>query len=624
MRKRLSLALAMLLVASVLAACGETATPVPSTAAVTTTASATTLAATSATTASVATTAVSATTTASVATTATTAANATTSATSATSAATTGSGDTGLESTPAPAALPAGAKKGGTLNLAVSGTLPATLTGDGSTSDVVGNYLAMYNLLWSAGLVEYDYNNLKWHLEMAKDVKIDPTGKIYTFTLRPDLKWSDGSPITVDDFQYTFDNISKPNKSNPAQQASALGNLVTLDSYKSDTAAGTITVTFKEAFARDVAYYYLNFAPLPKKVWQGKPFFDPSNNPEIKKPTITSGPYKIESYDSNGQGVFVVNENWYRGRANFDKIILKAYSPDLVYNAIKTGQADASLTFMPPSQYNEVKGNADIKTYDYYGVQVDFRYIVYNTTKAPFNDMVLRQAIVYALDRNTLIKVAESDRAKPQYTFENQTSPYYNPDVNHYDYSLDTAKKMLATAGYTLQGSTLMGKDGQPVKFALSFATVDVPGKLLATYMQAQLKQLGIEVAVTGLDPQTYLISLVTKKFDLGTGVTGGSVFPDPDAVKFFYTKDGVYNVAGYVVPRIDEIFSLGTHELDPTKRVKLYQEAEKILNNDVPSAVLYAPVSYIAANKKVGGIAPTKGGTVDLNQNITSWYFTQ
>ncbi len=621
MRKRLSLALAMLLVASALAACGETATPVPSTAAITTTASAATTAAASATTASVATTTAASATTASVA---TTAAGATTAATSATTAAATNPGDTGLEPIPPLATLPAGAKKGGTLNLAVSGTLPATLTGDGSTSDVVGNYLAMYNLLWSAGLVEYDYVNLKWHLEMAKDVKIDDTGKVYTFTLRPDLKWSDGSPITVDDFQYTFDNISKPNKSNPAQQASALGNLVTLDSYKSDSAAGTITVTFKEAFARDVAYYYLTFAPLPKKVWQDKPFFDPSNNPEIKKPTINSGPYKIESYDSNGQGVFVANENWYRGRPNFDKIILKAYSPDLVSNAIKTGQADASLTFMPPSQYNEIKANADLKTYDYYGVQVDFRYIVYNTTKAPFNDIVLRQAIVYALDRNTLIKVAENDRAKAQYTFENQTSPYYNPDVNHYDYSLDNAKKMLAGAGYTLQGSTLMGKDGQPVKFTLSFATVDVPGKLLATYMQAQLKQLGIDVAVNGLDPQTYLISLVTKKFDLGTGTTGGSVFPDPDAVKFFYTKDGVYNVAGYVVPRIDEIFALGTHELDPAKRTKLYQEAEKILNNDVPSAVLYAPVSYIAANKKVGGIVPTKGGTVDLNQNVTEWYFTQ
>lgn len=610
MGKKLRLALIMFMVATALAACGEANTPTnaPAAGSGTTTTAAAGGVATTTTAAGVTTTAA-----------ATTITQQPTLPPKAPSAS---SSDTGLAPLPTLPALPAGAKKGGTLTLAVAGTLPPTLPAAGGTADVVGNYLAMSGLLWSRGLIDYDYNTLRWHLEMAKDLKVDDTGKVFTFTLRPDLKWSDGSPITTDDFQYTFDNISKPNPTNPTAQYALLSNLTNLASFKTDATAGTITFTFKDVFARDVAFYYLSFTPAPKETWNGKPFFDPSNNPEIKKPTVVSGPYKIESYDPNTQGVLVANPYWNLGKPNFDKIILKPFSPTLVYDALKTGQADAALTFMPASQYNEVKANTDLKTYDWYGVQDDFRYIVYNTTKAPFNDMALRQAIVYALDRNTMIKLAENGRAVPQYTFVNQNSPFFNPDLNHYDYSVAKAKSVLTGAGYTYQGSTLLGKDGQPLKFALDYANVDVAGKLIATYAQAQLKQLGMDVSVNGKDPQAYLIELLTKKYDVGTGLTGGSVFPDPDAVKFFYTKDGVFNTAGYVVPRIDEIFSLGAHELDNTKRIQLYQEAEKILNNDVPSAVFYAELYYMAANKKVGGIAPTKGGTVNLNYSIATWYF--
>lgn len=627
MRKKLSLALVILVITSALAACGDTAT---STTAPATTAAATTAAATTAAATTVAATTAAATTaaaTTAAATTAATTTSATTAAatTAAATTAATGASLTNTELEPAPdlPALPAGAKKGGTLNMAVAGTLPATLPGNGGTADVVGNFLAMQPLLWSQGLVAYDYVNLKWYLEMAKDLKIDDSGKVFTFTLRPDLKWSDGSPITVDDFQYTFDNLSKPNKENPTAQYALLGNLVTLASYKTDPTAGTVTVTFNDVFARQVAYYYLSFQPVPKKTWGGKPFFDPANNPEIKKPSVTSGPYKIESYDPNSQAVLVANENWFKGRANFDKIILKPYAPDLVSEALKTGQADATLTYMPPSQYNDVKGNANLNTYDYSGVQVDFRYIVFNTTKPPFNDQALRQAIAYSLDRNTLIKLAENGRANPQFTNVNQNSPFYNGDVNHFDYSIDTAKKLLAGAGYNFQGNTLIGKDGQPVKFSLDYDNTDIPGKLVATYTQAQLKQIGIDVAVSGKDSQAYLVELITKKYDAGTGLTGGSVFPDPDATKFFYTKDGVFNTAGYVDPRIDEIFGLGAHELDNAKRTQLYQEFQKIYTTAMPSFVLYSKVNYIAANKKVGGIVPTKGGIVALNYAPATWYFT-
>ncbi len=601
MRRKLSLALIIMVLAGLLVACGDpTATPAPAAPA-----GATTAAGGAATTAPAATTALSA------------------GKTPEPTLPPTIAAVTGVNPTPPLPALPADAKKGGTLTVAVAGTLPVNIPANSTSADTIGSFFTVRNFLWSPGLLDFNYTTLQWQLEMAKDFKVDPTGKIFTFTLRPDLKWSDGSPITPEDFQFTFENIARPNKENPAANYSRLGDTALISSYKGNNATNTVEIIMKETYARDVALYFANHMPVPKKIWEGKPYTDPANNPEIKKPSVVSGPYMIESYDPNTQGVLVKNTNWYRGSANFDKIVLKPFAANLVYEALKTGQADVTIDQMPAAQFAEVKTSADLKTYEWYGAQSEYRYIVYNTTKAPFNDKALRQGIAYSLDRTVMIKLAENNRAIPQFTFVNEVSPYFNPEVSRYEVNLDKAKKTLDDGGYKLDGANRLGKDGQPLKFVLSHSTPDVSGKLVATYVQAQLKQLGIDISVEGKDPQSFLGALVTKKYDVGTGTTGSAVFPDPDTSKFFYVKGGVFNVAGYEVPRLDEIFKLGANELDSTKRKQLYGEAQKILSEDLPSQVFYTQVPYITANKKVGGIVASKGGRIDLNWAAASWYFT-
>lgn len=535
------------------------------------------------------------------------------------------SSDPNLVALPALPALPAEAKKGGTLIVALAGTLPAVLSVVPGVQDVSGNLWAMREMLGGGlGLIEFNYSTLQYQFGTAQDLKVDATGKIFTFTLRPGLKWSDGSPLTVDDYQYTFDNINKENKENPSAQYAGLTALRQVASYKADPATNTVTVIMKETFARDIAFYNMSFWPVSRKVWEGKPFFDPAHNPELKKPTVTGGPYMVESYDANSQGVLVTNPNWYRGKANFDKIILKPVAPNLIYEIIKTGQADVSFSQMPPTQFNEVKGNPNLKVYDWYPAIVNYRYIVYNTARTPFNDKALRQAIAYAINRQDLIKLTENGRAVPQYSFVNENNPFYNPEVDRYDYSIEKARKVLVEAGYSFQGNTLLGKNGQPLKFTMSHDNADLPGKLLATYMQAQLKQIGIDMAVDGKDGTAYLNGLLTKQYEVGTGITGAILSTDPDSFKLFYTRDGVYNVAGYVSPRIDELFEQGSHELDNTKRRQIYNEVQKILTSDLPLAVFYAQLVYVAANKKVGGIIPSKSAAIYSNTAFASWYFMQ
>jgi peptide/nickel transport system substrate-binding protein len=518
--------------------------------------------------------------------------------------------------------VPANAKKGGTLTVANSGPLPTNLPANPNSTETVGAWFNLRGLLWAPGLMSFNFTSLEWQLEYAQELKVDETGKVLTFKLRPDLKWSDGSPITVDDFQFTFDSISKPNKENPALNYARLADTARVASFKSDAATGTITITLIQAFARDLALYYSIYAPTPKKVWEGKPYSDSVNNPEIKKPSVVSGPYKIDNYDPSSQGTFVANPNWHRGKPNFDTIVVKSFAANLVYDAIKTGQADISLDALPSARYSEIKADTSVKVYEWTPANPNWRYIAYNMTTAPFNDKVMRQAVAYALDRDTIIRLAEGGRAIPMYTFLNETSPYYNPEVQKYAFSMDKSKKLLEDGGYKLQNGVLMGKDGQPIKVTLIHETTDQPGKLMATYLQAQLKGLGIEVQVETREPQSYLSALISKKYDFATSTTG-LVFPDPDTPKYFYVSDGVFNVAGLKNARVDELFKNGSSELDTAKRKQIYNEIQTILAEELPLSIIYGRIPYVAASAKMGGIVPSKG-RIDENTAFAAWYLNQ
>lgn len=599
MGKRANLFLILLLLAGLLAACGDSATP--------TTSSATT-AAGSAT---------------SAATTAAATANPATAV--ATIAATTAASASGQGFAPMPElpALPATAKKGGTFTIANSGPLAQDIPATPNTRQTVAAWHGMYRLIWAPGLMSYNFTTLQWQLEMAQDLKVDESGKVLTFTLRPNLKWSDGSPLTVEDFQFTFDNISKPNKENPTLNYARLADTARVASFKSDPATATITVTLNQAYARDLALYYSVYPVVPKKVWDGKPYFDSAANPEHKKPTVVSGPYMVESYDPAVQAVLVPNPNWYRGKPNFDKVIVKPFAANLLYEALKNGQADFSWDVLPPAQFNEVKGNANIKTYEWTSVTAAWRYLTHNMTRAPFNDKALRQAIAFALDRDALIKLSESGRAQQMHSFLPDTSPNYYPEVPRYNFSLDKAKKVLEDAGYKLNGGVLSGKDGQPVKFTILYEVTDPISKLVVTYMQAQLKSLGMDVQVDGREPQAYLSTLIGKNYDIATGVTG-MPFPDPDTAKFWFTSDGVFNTTGFKNERVDELFKLGASEQDAAKRKGIYNELQKILSEELPLNIMYARVPFLGASSKLGGLTPPKAGRFDENAVVASWFFNQ
>jgi peptide/nickel transport system substrate-binding protein len=532
---------------------------------------------------------------------------------------------TGVVAMPPQPTAPANAKKGGTLTVGLSGSLHPTLHPNQTTGDTTAARERIALLIWSPGLLDYNFTTLQWQLEMAKEVKVSEDGKTFTFTLKPDLKWSDGSPLTVDDFLFAHEGASKENKEKPTEQFARIQDKKLVTSYKVDATAGTITATTDKAYARDLAYYFISVFPMPKKVWDGKSFYDPNGNPEIRKPTVVSGPYMIDEYDDKAQAKLKRNPNWYRGQANFDEIVVRPYQPNVLVEALKTNQVDVTFDSLPPSQYADIKANANVNVYEWSGVQNDRRSIAFNVTAPPFNDVNLRQAILHTLDQRNMITLAESGRAFPEFSIIYASSPYFNPEVPRYPFDLAKARQKLTEGGYKIENNQVIGKDGQPLKFEITHNSTDNTAKQLAQYMQAQVKLVGIDVEVVSRDPQAQLSALLTRKYNASVNFTGAGLFPDPDTLKTFYIKGGAFNVMGYDNSRINEIFATASTELDGAKRKVLYDEAQKILTTEVPTFLMYSRGFYVAANKKLGGIdvSKFKGGNIMYNFAATTWYFT-
>jgi peptide/nickel transport system substrate-binding protein len=179
----------------------------------------------------------------------------------------------------------------------------------------------------------------------------------------------------------------------------------------------------------------------------------------------------------------------------------------------------------------------------------------------------------------------------------------------------------LTDAGYKLDGGKLLDKDGKPVEITVSYPISSKPRELIATYLQQQLKQLGISVKVDGKEFNAFIKQVYTAKdFDIDLGNQGGG-FPDPDSYKSNIQTDGTQNASGYANPRIDDIFNQAGKEVDPAKRKVLYNEAQKTIADDSPVFFLYSLLEYKPMLKKIGGVTPSKGQRLDYNDVLTLWY---
>jgi len=499
--------------------------------------------------------------------------------------------------------------KGGTLTQAIVGTDAKSFHPYLTTDSPSGSY---QGYVFGVNLSQYDPKTLE-HIPFGATWTVSDDKKTYTFTLK-NIQWSDGQPLTTDDFVWTYQQAIKPENQYPYAD-----NLSLIDSYVAKD-AHTLVVTLTDALTvgLEAADAIL---PLPRHVWEKYPWGDPSKNPEISSPSVVSGMWKLKEWKQEDHATFEANDSYFDGRPKIDTFTIRVFgTPEVAFQALKSGQIDYNPSIQP-ADYKSAKALSKDTVYEWYPAVGEWSYIGFNLRHAPLQDPHVRHAIAYATDRKGLIDAAAFGLAKPIYAGFVQESPVFTADVEHYDFAVDKARDLLKQSGYTLDSSKkLLGKDGKQLSFKLLYPTSSKPREAIATILKQQLGDLGINVDVQGLEFQAYVSAIQSAPFDWDLQLGAWSTSIDPYWNKDIWSAKFVpdLNAGDYVNPQVESLFNQGSTQFDETKRKQIYAQIQQILATDEPNVFLYEPLTFVGMSKKVGGITVSPLG---IEYDMNKWF---
>ncbi|MFN7470602.1 MAG: peptide ABC transporter substrate-binding protein [Roseiflexaceae bacterium] len=456
---------------------------------------------------------------------------------------------------------------------------------------------------------------------LAEKWEIDPSGMVYTFTLRPDVKWHDGEAFGVEDVLFTLRSVQGPAFTGSPSLATVWRTVLV-------ERAGDMSIRCKlqAPFAPFLKYATVPIVPAhlladtPPEQWANSAF--------SQKP-VGTGPYRIT--DINADAIALAsNRDYYLDRPLIDTITLRFYQDEsLAFAALTRGEV-SGLAFVGTGALGAyqtprgvVRRAANIDSYT---------VLSFNLRNAPFDDVIFRRQIAQAIDREDMIRRLLADRAT---RIDTPILPgwwAYNPDAVWYIPSKERAAQGLDTLGYIVGEDGFRSRDGRPLAFEL---LVDgaADRKLVADDIAVQLGAVGIAVTVTVLDADTLRQRLEVGEFDMA--LHGWQrLGPDPDVYELWHSSQVTIgrNYAGLQDQLVDDALSLARVQVDQELRTQLYFDFQQHWIDIAPSIIMYQPLEVYATVSDLGGTALTQRrdmpGMINLLfgrdsrfRNLTHWF---
>lgn len=498
-------------------------------------------------------------------------------------------------------------ESGGTMVDAMSGEpsgLIPMIAGESAASAIASH---IFN-----SLLRYD-RNLELQGELAKSWEVSPDQKTITFHLKPGLKWADGQPLTSDDALFTWQLVTDDKTRTP---------------YGSDyklvaKAEAPDPLTFRVSYAQPYAPALDSWAGLqimPKHLLAGQ---DINNTPFARKP-VGSSYYQLEEW-KNGERISLArNPNSTLGPPHIDRLVSR-FIPDPASQFLELMADNIDVMNLNPIQYARIvparpQLNKRIALYKELGN--GYTYLGFNLKHAPFDDVRVRQAINYAIDKQELIDGVLLGLGEPIASPYKPGTRWVNPQLKPYAYDVEKAKRLLKEAGFEdHDGDGILDRDGKPLSFEI-ITNQNKEREMSAVLIQRRLKEIGIDVKIRVLEWASFLGRYI-KTGDFDVVVLGWSLSLDPDQFSIWHSsqnKPGQFNFINYNNPQVDKLLEQGRHELDPDKRMKIYHEFSRILLEDSPVVYLYEGYGLPAISKRVRGIDNTLP-PAGIGYNSETWY---
>ncbi len=470
------------------------------------------------------------------------------------------------------------------------------------------------NALIYRGLARFDERG-RVVPDLAEGWEISPDARVYTVRLRPGLRWQDGVPITVDDVLFTFETLQDPEFPGDPY-IGAFWQSVIIERVDDLT----VRFTLAEPFAPFLDE--LTTGILPAHVWQGvSPRLMPESQLNFRP--VGSGPFQVTALDAISM---TLKPNvYYPGpRPYLEAVNFRFYPDDMaVVEAYRRGEVDA-LGRILPQTLPEVESLPDLNLF--FSPMPGYTIILLNfqNPNVPFfKDRRLRQALLYALDREAIVTEYLRGMGIVAHSPILPDTWAYAADVTRYEYNPDQARALLEKAGWVdRDGDGVREKNGQVLRFSL-YGDDDPVRAAILNAVAEYWRAVGVEavpqpVTFAGLvgdflEPRAFEAALVFWR-----------LYGDPDPYPLWHSsqaKNG-QNYAGWDNLRADELMEEARRTPDPNRRIQLYREFQQLFAEEVPGILLYHPMYAFGVRNTVKNV--TVGPLHrpgDRYRTLASWY---
>ncbi|APO70453.1 dipeptide/oligopeptide ABC transporter substrate-binding protein (plasmid) [Rhizobium gallicum] len=485
--------------------------------------------------------------------------------------------------------------QGGTLNVALgtdTAIIDPSITGSSITAVIARNLVDSL-----VGQAE-DNSFTPW---LAERWEISDDYTRYTFHLRKDVTFSDGTRLDAEAVKYNFDRIIDP-KTTSAYAKSLLGPVKSIEASDADT----VVIQYQKPFSP-----LLQGLSLPYLGIQSPTYLKKTAN--TKNTVVGSGPFTLESF-VKGSGSHLTKRqdyNWgpgyaaHNGAAYLDAIVFKILPEASVrLGALTSGQVDA-IDNVPPANYRSVKENPSLQVVTRENPGVNTSYFL-NTSRGPFADEKVRQAFQGAVDAKSAVQVAYLGSLKPADNIFGPSTLYYDPSIAAaWGYDPSRANKLLDEAGWSQRdGEGFRTKDGKrlTVRYVYDSSDKSAEEVLLAQAVQFQVKQVGFELELVPTDDGGHTAALASNDYDIDSF---WYVRAEPDILRTVFLSDYIppKGANSARVTALDERLLKAVGASDE-ERKQLYGEAQKEIIEKAYAVPLFVAAYQLGASKKLQGVS--------------------
>jgi oligopeptide transport system substrate-binding protein len=413
--------------------------------------------------------------------------------------------------------------------------------------------------------------------------------KTWVFTLRKDARWSNGEPVTAQDFVFSWQRLVEPKNSSPFAWFAALSGIENADAItKGQMSADKLGVTATDAthlkvtLSRPVPWFPAMVAnaamyPVPQKVIEqnGDGWTSPGK-------LVGNGAYQLQDRVVNEKIVLVRNPHyWDDSHSVLTKVtFIPINEESSATKRYRAGDIDITESF-PKNMYTLLKKKLPGQVYT--PDQLGTYYYAFNTQKGPTADVRVRKALSWSIDRRIIAEKVLGTGEKPAWQFTPDVTAGFTPQQSylqqHSQQELNAqAKALLSAAGYGL---------GKPLHLTLLYNTSESHQKIAIAVASMWKKNLGVDVTLQNQEWKTYIDSRNTGSFDVIRASWVGD-YNEPSTFLSLLTSSHSGNIARFHSADYDAVLAKASQETNPAARNSDYNKAEQIIADQAPIAPIY------------------------------------